>query len=115
MKLYNLKDKSEEVNFQQAVKQGLGRNQGLFFPDHITPLADVDALLNMNLVDRSTEIISHLLGDELSKESVASIVKNAFTFEAPVKKSQITLMHLSCSMAQHLPLKILAVVLWRNV
>lgn len=86
MNLYNIKDHSEQVNFQQAVKQGLGREQGLFFPELITPLDNIDALLEMNLVDRSTEILSHLIGDELSKEDVHSIVKNAFTFAAPVKK-----------------------------
>jgi len=86
MNLYNITDNSEQVNFQQAVKQGLGRQQGLFFPDTITPLENIDALLKMNLVDRSTEILSHLIGDELSKETVNSIVSKAFTFEAPVKK-----------------------------
>ncbi|MEH6453505.1 MAG: threonine synthase [Psychromonas sp.] len=86
MNLYNIKDNSEQVSFQQAVKQGLGRGQGLFFPDEIQPLADVDALLEMNLVDRSTEILSHLIGDELTKSEVNSIVSQAFTFPAPVKK-----------------------------
>ncbi|WP_372880740.1 threonine synthase [Psychromonas sp.] len=86
MNLYNIKDHSEQVSFQQAVKQGLGRGQGLFFPDTITPLENIDTLLSMNLVDRSTEILSHLIGDELSKETVYSIVSKAFTFDAPVKK-----------------------------
>ncbi len=31
MKLYNLKDHNEQVSFAQAVKQGLGSQQGLFF------------------------------------------------------------------------------------
>ncbi|MEI6897828.1 MAG: threonine synthase [Psychromonas sp.] len=86
MNLYNISDNSEQVNFQQAVKQGLGRGQGLFFPESITPLTNIDALLKMNLVDRSAEILSHLIGDELSKETIHRIVANAFTFEAPVKK-----------------------------
>ncbi|MGB5446298.1 MAG: threonine synthase [Psychromonas sp.] len=86
MNLYNIKDNSEQVNFQQAVKQGLGRGQGLFFPATITPLENIDTLLKMNLVDRSTEILAHLIGDELSKETVHSIVSKAFTFDAPVKK-----------------------------
>jgi len=86
MNLYNISDNSEQVNFQQAVKQGLGRQQGLFFPDTITPLDNIDALLEMNLVDRSTEILAHLIGDELSKETVKSIVSQAFTFAAPVQK-----------------------------
>ncbi len=38
MNLYNIIDHSEQVSFQQAVKQGLGRGQGLFFSgdDHAT-------------------------------------------------------------------------------
>lgn len=86
MNLYNISDNTEQVSFQQAVKQGLGRGQGLFFPDTITSLNDIDGLLKLNLVDRSTEILSHLIGEELSKETVHNIVSNAFTFEAPVKK-----------------------------
>ena len=46
MNLYNIKDKSEQVSFAQAVRQGLGREQGLFFPETLEPLADVDALLD---------------------------------------------------------------------
>ncbi len=86
MNLYNIIDHSEQVSFQQAVKQGLGRGQGLFFPDSIEPLKNIDELLAMNLVDRSTEILAHLIGDELSKETVHGIVSKAFTFAAPVKK-----------------------------
>ena len=93
MNLYNIIDHSEQVDFQQAVKQGLGRGQGLFFPDTITPLENIDELLAMNLVDRSTEILAHLIGDELSKDVVHGIVSKAFTFEAPVKKYPTILMH----------------------
>ena len=35
MKLYNLKDHSEQVSFSQAVQQGLGKGQGLFFPQEL--------------------------------------------------------------------------------
>ena len=31
MKLYNIKENDQKVSFAQAVRQGLGRNQGLFF------------------------------------------------------------------------------------
>lgn len=86
MNLYNISDNTEQVSFQQAVKQGLGRGQGLFFPDTIEPLSNIDELLAMNLVDRSAEVLSHLIGDELSKEAVHDIVSKAFTFPAPVQK-----------------------------
>lgn len=86
MNLYNIIDNSEQVSFQKAVKQGLGRGQGLFFPETILPLENIDALLEMNLVDRSTQILSHLIGDELSLQAVHEIVSKAFTFPAPVVK-----------------------------
>ncbi len=82
MKLYNIKDHSEQVNFAQAVKQGLGRGQGLFFPDSLVPLANVEALLAKPLVERSAIILRHLLGDELPE--LAQLVANAFTFPAPL-------------------------------
>ncbi len=84
MKLYNIKDHSEQVNFAQAVRQGLGREQGLFFPETVAPLADVDALLAKPLVERSAIILRHLLGEELP--ALAQLVANAFTFPAPLVK-----------------------------
>lgn len=32
MLLENIKHNDQQVSFEQAVKQGLGRDQGLFFP-----------------------------------------------------------------------------------
>ena len=65
MKLYNIKDHSEVVSFAQAVRQGLGRNQGLFFPEEIVPFDDADALLDLPFVERSGKILRHLIGDEI--------------------------------------------------
>ena len=71
MNLYNIKDNSEQVSFAQAVRQGLGREQGLFFPEQLEPLADVDALLDLPLAERSARILSHLLGDEVPAAKVS--------------------------------------------
>ena len=37
MQLFNLKDHTESASFTKAVLQGIGRGQGLFFPDRIEP------------------------------------------------------------------------------
>lgn len=84
MKLYNIKDHSETVSFSQAVQQGLGRGQGLFFPESLPHFEDIEALLAMPLVARSSEILSALIGDELPKQQVSELVKNAFSFAAPL-------------------------------
>lgn len=66
MKLYNIKENDEQVSFGQAVRQGLGRNQGLFFPSDIPQFDDIDALLSEDFITRSSKILSALIGDELS-------------------------------------------------
>lgn len=87
MKLYNLKDHNEQVSFSQAVTQGLGRNQGLFFPHELPEfsLTDIDEMLEMDFVTRSSKILSAFIGDEISDAQLAALVKAAFTFPAPVK------------------------------
>ncbi|ODS14648.1 threonine synthase [Pseudoalteromonas tetraodonis] len=87
MQLHNLKEYSQKVSFVEAVKTGLGRNQGVFFPQSLAPLSDVDALLDMDFVTRSGKILSHLIGDELPSDTVAQMVKNAFNF--PVKLVEV--------------------------
>ncbi|MDD1794160.1 threonine synthase [Enterovibrio sp. ZSDZ42] len=86
MKLYNIKENDEQVSFGQAVKQGLGRNQGLFFPSELPVFDDVDALLEKDFVSRSTDILSAFIGDELPQETVRAMVENAFQFPAKVEK-----------------------------
>ncbi|WP_305459825.1 threonine synthase [Photobacterium leiognathi] len=86
MKLYNLKEHAEQVSFGQAVRQGLGRNQGLFFPSKLPQLGDIDALLDMDFVARSSKILSAFIGDELGAETVSQMVDSAFQFPAPINK-----------------------------
>ncbi|HCR3443842.1 TPA: threonine synthase [Morganella morganii] len=86
MELYNLKDESEKVSFAQAVKQGLGRGQGLFFPREIPffVAAEMDKLLAMDFVSRSTTILHALIGDEIPEAELAARVRAAFAFPAPL-------------------------------
>lgn len=86
MNLYNIKHPEEQVNFVQAVRQGLGKNQGLFFPETLPHFEDMDALLALPLVERSQKILSALIGEEISPTQLAKMVENAFTFPAPVAK-----------------------------
>ena len=86
MNLYNIKHPEEQVNFAQGVRQGLGKDQGLFFPEVLLKFDDIDALLALPLVERSQKILSALIGDELPQETLNAMVKNAFTFPAPLAK-----------------------------
>ncbi|CAH7016849.1 MULTISPECIES: threonine synthase [Vibrio] len=86
MKLYNIKENDEQVSFGQAVRQGLGRNQGLFFPSELPKFDDIDALLAEDFVPRSSKILSALIGDELPKEQIDQMVDAAFQFPAPINQ-----------------------------
>lgn len=82
MELVNLKDSSERVSFAQAVQRGIGKEQGLFFMEHIEPFStvEVEALLGLGLVERSQKILRHLIGpDELPQ--LENIVADAFNFD----------------------------------
>ncbi|WP_417880196.1 threonine synthase [Vibrio sp.] len=85
MKLYNIKENDEQVSFGQAVRQGLGRNQGLFFPSELPKFDDIESLLAEDFVSRSSKILSALIGDELTAEQVNQLVSAAFQFPAPIK------------------------------
>jgi len=85
MQLINIKHNSEQVSFRQAVLQGLGRDQGLFFPREFTQLPDLPDLLQQPFVPRSIAILKHLVGDEIGHDVLRSMVTSAFDF--PVKVS----------------------------
>lgn len=87
MKLYNLKDHNEQVSFTQAVKQGLGSQQGLFFPREIPEIDPtvIEQWLELDFVTRSSKILAALIGGEIPEEELAARVAQAFTFPAPVK------------------------------
>ena len=86
MNLYNIKHPEEQVNFAQGVRQGLGKDQGLFFPEVLPKFDDIDALLALPLVERSQKILGALIGDELPRETLNKMVANAFTFPAPLAR-----------------------------
>nr|WP_314956142.1 threonine synthase [uncultured Aggregatibacter sp.] len=86
MNLYNIKHPEEQVNFAQAVRQGLGKDQGLFFPENIPHLSNIDELLALPLVERSQKILGALIGEEIPQAQLEQMVRNAFTFPALVSK-----------------------------
>jgi len=81
--LRNIKVPAQQVSFLEAVRIGLGQQQGLFFPDS-WPKLDVDALLAMPFAERSAVILQALIGDELPEAELSALVAEAFAFPAPL-------------------------------
>ncbi|MGF7452900.1 threonine synthase [Pasteurella bettyae] len=86
MNLYNIKHPEQQVNFAQAVHQGLGKDQGLFFPEIIPQLDNIEELLDLPLVERSQKVLATIIGDEIPTQTLNNAIKNAFTFPAPLVK-----------------------------
>ncbi|AKC60290.1 threonine synthase [Blochmannia endosymbiont of Camponotus (Colobopsis) obliquus] len=82
MKFYNIKNINEQVNFVQAIQQGLGSDQGLFFPIDLPRFTtcEIDSLLNMDFINRSLHIMSVYIGHEVSENKVLKCINSAFTF-----------------------------------
>lgn len=87
MKLYNLLHPEEQVSFAEAVKLGLGKNRGLFFPAEIPRLKNLPDLLKMPFIERSSSIIEAWIGDEIGSETVCKFVERAFNF--PLKLTKV--------------------------
>lgn len=85
MKFYNLKENDEQVSFEQAVRQGLGKNQGLFFPEKLPQVDDLSALLSLPLVERSVKLLYPLVKESLSEDELTNIITSAFNFPAQIQ------------------------------
>lgn len=84
MRATNLRDATEQVSFATAIRRGLGRNRGLFMPDAIPALPDVDAVLAMEPAERATAVLDALVGDEFAPGALRGIVDRAFTWPTPL-------------------------------
>jgi len=78
MRFVNLKRSDDDTSFEKAVRRGLGKGQGLYFPERIPVLEDVPAVLARPFVDRSAHVLSLLSG--LDEDRTRAIVAEAFDF-----------------------------------
>jgi len=85
VKFYNLKENDETISFAGAVKQGLGKNQGLFFPQEMPKLDNIDELLAMPLVERSVQVLFPFVSEDLTKAQLTEIITSAFNFPAQIQ------------------------------
>jgi len=94
MQFVNIKYPDEVVSFKQALLTGIGKEQGLFFPQQLTKFDDINELLAMPFQQRCTIIYQRLLKGEFDDETISKIVKTAFNFPlslSPVSKNMACL------------------------
>jgi len=88
VQLINIKYPTDQLDFRQAVLRGLGRGQGLFFPESFQPLPEVAGLLQESFIPRSVAVLHHLIGDEIGMAQLEAMVSSAFDF--PVEVPQLS-------------------------
>jgi len=82
MQFINISHPEQRVTFPEAVVTGLGKGQGLFFPERIEPLQDIRDLLEMQFVERSKVLLRYLVGDAVPE--LEACVEKAFNFPVPL-------------------------------
>jgi threonine synthase len=87
MGFVNIRHPDQRVSFADAVRQGLGKKQGLFFPQQIRPLPNLSELLNTGFVSRSAFILHHLLDGEIPLKTMERMVRAAFDFPLQLVKA----------------------------
>ena len=80
MQFINISHPEQKLTFPQAVITGLGKGQGLFFPERLAPLENIDALLELDFVNRSKIILQYLVGDSMPTRVLQTCVEQAFNF-----------------------------------
>ena len=86
MQFINISHPEQKVTFPQAVVTGLGKGQGLFFPEQLEPFGDIQALLDLDFVSRSQVILQSLVGDSMEADVLNACVAQAFDFPLELEK-----------------------------
>ncbi len=88
MNFYNINNPKETVSFRQAVLQGAGSNNGLYFPEEIKGKSgdffnDIDAF---PFQEMATEILYDFAEADFTRQELMDICTRAFNFPIPLIK-----------------------------
>jgi len=84
MRLVSTRDPQHPTTFLEAVQRGLAPDGGLYTPDPLACFRDAERLLDLDFPTRNLEIMTRLLGDELSRDELEPLMAEAFNFPAPL-------------------------------
>lgn len=86
MNFYSTNDRNLRVSFEEAVRQGLAPNGGLFMPEKISPLPEEfwRDFCKKSFQEISFEVASHFLQGELPSDDLHKIIEHTLAFDAPL-------------------------------
>ena len=84
----SLKGKSKKVNFETAVKNGLAKDGGLYFPENVKPLDSnfIKNIGNYSNFEIGYKVIKQFIGDSINKNDLKKILSKTIDFNFPVVK-----------------------------
>lgn len=88
MKYYSINNKSEVVDFADAIVLGQARDGGLYFPEKI-PVWDknfIESLHKKSKAEIGFEIMKSYVGDTLPDKVLMDIMEDVLAFDFPLKK-----------------------------
>ncbi len=87
MRFVSLSDPTDNVSFQEALSNGVPRDDtSLYVPEFIPRLSedDIDALIGAKPAEVGRIMLSQFVADEMSAKDLAAIIDRAVTFETPI-------------------------------
>jgi threonine synthase len=84
LRLVSTRNAAHQSTFLAAVEAGLAPDGGLYIPVDLPIFPEVGDLLALSFLDRSTEILHRVLGDEIPRAHLEGLIRAAFPFPAPV-------------------------------
>lgn len=84
MKLAGTRNPRDVATFVSAASGATPAHGGLFAPEQLVPLANVDGLLALPWRERCAGILAHVLDGEIEARELASIVHGALDFAPPL-------------------------------
>ena len=88
MKYYSLNHNAPKVSFKEAVIQGLAPDQGLYFPEHLTPISAsfFDKIETVSNEEIAFQVIKEFVGDEIPEINLREIITETLCFDFPLVK-----------------------------
>ncbi|MDC9721830.1 MAG: threonine synthase [Urechidicola sp.] len=86
MKYYSLNNNAPKASFSEAVIKGLAPDNGLYFPESITPLPTsfFENIENYSNNETAYELIKQFVGDEIPTAELKDIIADVLQFDFPL-------------------------------
>lgn len=87
MRLVSTRNPNHHATFTQALGRNLAPDGGLYTPDPVPQLPDVDALLALPWLPRCEALLQAWLGDEMPADLLQSVARQAFDLAVPLVRA----------------------------